>query len=111
MSSAWSGASGSQLDTATSISLSSKNDLLACSTARGLVHLYPMNDLIGQGGRATPTSTYVQEVSTLKNGNSSSSINQVAFSPLSEDTLAIAQDDGQVTLFDVKGQKPTFAFH
>ena len=49
-------------DAATSISLSASNNLLACSTARGTVQLYPMADLIGQGGKATPTSTYVAEV-------------------------------------------------
>jgi hypothetical protein len=29
-------------------------------------------------------------------------INQVMFSPLSEDTLAAAHDDGQISLFDAK---------
>ena len=53
-----------------------------------------MEDLIGQGSNVTPSQSYVTENFYLKNENSNSGVNQVMFSPLSEDTLASAQDDG-----------------
>jgi hypothetical protein len=64
-----------------------------------------MGDILGQGGKATPTQNFINEVGTLKTQGMPCPVNQVMFSPLSEDTLAAAHDDGQIVLFDTKNQK------
>ena len=59
----------------TSISFNLPNTILAASNQKGNISLYPMSDLADQGSKATPTTNYVPEITTLR--SSDSCINQI----------------------------------
>lgn len=87
----------------TSISFNLPNTILAGANEKGNIGLYPMSDLSEQGSKATPTTNYVPEITTLR--ASDACINQIAFSHLDRKLLCAAQDDSVVTLYDVEASR------
>jgi len=53
----------------TSISFNLPNTILAASNQKGNISLYPMSDLADQGSKATPTTNYVPEITTLRSSD------------------------------------------
>jgi len=67
-----------------------------------------MSDLADQGSKATPTTNYVPEITTLRANDSC--INQISFSHLDKKLLGAGGDDSVVTLYDVEAAKQVFQF-
>ena len=87
----------------TSLSFNRENTLLASSNQKGCISLYPMQDLVDQGNKATPTTNYVPEITQLRANDAC--INRIQFSALDRNLLCAGQDDCVVTLYDTNACK------